>query len=174
MHYRLLLVGTFLLTVIFDLVVAIEVGLLAAGLLFITRVASVTRLDPIALPVESAGRHEAWRVFGSLFFGSTSRLEPLLTRTEFPREALILDLHQMINLDTTGLDSLRTLERRLREHGCRLVLVAPNEQPLSLLTRSGFRNELGPEAVHADLVSALSALDRQAGASQSNTGLQPK
>ena len=154
--------------------VAIEVGLLAAGLLFITRVASVTRLDPITLPAASAGRHEAWRLFGSLFFGSTSRLEPLLSRTDLPREALILDLHQMINLDTTGLDSLRALHRRLCERGCRLLLVAPNEQPLSLLERSGFRDELGAGAIHPDLDAALAALAEQAGAGRSNESLQPK
>jgi SulP family sulfate permease len=174
MHYRVLLIGTFLLTVIFDLVVAIEVGLLAAGLLFITRVASVTRLDPITLPAASAGRHEAWRLFGSLFFGSTSRLEPLLCRTDLPREALILDLHQMINLDTTGLDSLRGLHRRLRERGCRLLLVAPNEQPLSLLERSGFRDELGAGAIQPSLDAALATLADPPSASPADACLQPK
>jgi SulP family sulfate permease len=158
MHYRVLMVGTFALTVIFDLVVAIEVGLLAAGLLFITRVASVTRIEPIALNDASAPGCEAWRLFGSLFFGSVGRIEPLLNRSAFPSRALILDVHQLINVDTTGLDSLRTLARQLREQHSRLILVAPNEQPHSLFERSGFLKELGPQSVYGTLEAALESL----------------
>jgi SulP family sulfate permease len=170
LHYRLLMVGTFALTVIFDLVVAIEVGLIAAGLLFIARIASVTRVEPIALAGEAASRFEAWRLFGSLFFGSVGRLEPLLDRKTSAREAVILDLHQMINLDTTGLDALRTFARQLRNQQTRLVLIAPNEQPLSLMTRSGFLDEIrGPE-IFPDLPSALASLQAAPGVGRRELG----
>ncbi|MEN9774369.1 MAG: hypothetical protein RL322_1439 [Pseudomonadota bacterium] len=158
LHYRLLLVGTFALTVIFDLVVAIEVGLMAAAVLFIVRVTQVTRLEPMELPLSAGSGLEAWRLFGSLFFGSVGLLEPLLTRTGPLPRALILDLHQLINLDTTGLDALQSLARHMRAHQCRLVLVAPNEQPLSLMERSGFLHRLDAPAIYADLGAALSAL----------------
>jgi SulP family sulfate permease len=162
MNYRAVLLTTFLLTVVFDVTVAVQTGLLLASLMFIFRISSLTRLEPIALPADYArtpdGRSvAAFRVFGSLFFGSVTKLEQLLDPAH-PHEIVVLELHQVINLDTTGLDALQSLHRMLVRRGGRLVIAEPNPQPLSLLRRSGFLEELGPDAVFDELDEALTAI----------------
>jgi len=159
-NYRVVMLATFLLTVIFDLTVAVEVGLVLASLLFIVRIASVTRLERIDLSERMSGLAsvEGWRLFGSLFFGSVNRLEPLLDPTRPVADITVLDLHQLINLDTTGLDALQSFHRMLDKRGKRLVIVGANTQPLSLMERSGFTAALGDHSLFDTLDAALAAV----------------
>jgi sulfate permease, SulP family len=158
--YRIILLVTFFLTVVFDLTVAVEVGLVLSSLFFIYRISQLTRVEPVALdavePIPAG--IEAYRLFGSLFFGAVSKLEALTEPARYtgpnrPR-VVILDLVQLISLDTTGLETLEALRRQLARSGGLLMLVGPNEQPLSLLTRSGFIDHLGADNVVADLAAA--------------------
>jgi SulP family sulfate permease len=158
--YRAVLLSTFALTVIFDLTVAVEVGLVLSSLFFIYRISSLTKVEPIALPPEVArlpdGRRVgAWRLFGSIFFGSVTKLENLLDPASPLPDVVILEMHQVINFDTTGLDALEALYKQLSKKGGRLVLVNPNEQPLSLMRRSGFLKQIGEDNVVATLEEAL-------------------
>lgn len=170
-NYRTILVVTFLLTVIFDLTVAVEVGLVLACVFFITRVSQLTRIEPIALAAPEPGAAlgqtvsvEAYRVFGSLFFGSVGKLEALLDPEQRDGQPLpryvIFDLDKMINLDTTGLDMLETLLHTLRAHGADLLLCAANAQPASLFERSGFARTLGPDHLQPSLTAALEYIER--------------
>ena len=163
LNYRAVLLSTFLLTVIFDVTVGVQFGLVLAALMFIFRISSLTRVEELVLPAEHArtadGKHiAAYRVFGSLFFGSVTKLEHLLDPERAKADVVVLELHQVINLDTTGLDALQTLHRMLAKRGGRLVVAEPNEQPLSLMRRSGFLEELGPDSVFDDLQAALATL----------------
>jgi len=166
-NYRLVMLATFFLTVIFDLTVAVEVGLVLASLFFIFRIASVTRIEPLELPAQKPGTPtvEGFRLFGSLFFGSVNRLEPLLDPARTFADITILDLHQLINLDTTGLDALQSLHRMLDKRGKRLVVVAANTQPLSLMQRSGFATSLGPHSLFDTLEGALDSITTAASGS---------
>ncbi|MFN0039129.1 MAG: SulP family inorganic anion transporter [Burkholderiales bacterium] len=166
LHYRIVMLSTFLLTVIFDLTVAVEVGLVLASLLFIYRISDITRVEPISLPRRSVGaleRHDgidedsiaAYKLFGSLFFGAVGKLESLLDLKRERLTVLVLEMHQVINLDTTGLDFLENLHRTLHEEGRHLILADLNPQPLSLLHRSGFVATLGEKNLTRDLSSAL-------------------
>ena len=151
-NYRVVMLTTFLLTVVFDLTVAVQVGLVLASLLFIVRISSITRIEPIRLPADLAtlpsGRTVgAWRIFGSLFFGSVGKLEALLNPAERLPSVMVLEMHQVINLDTTGLDALKGLHRHLERQGGHLILAELNEQPLSLLLRSGYLDVLGADNV---------------------------
>lgn len=162
-NYRAVLLSTFLLTVIFDVTVGVQFGLVLAALMFIFRISSLTRVEELMLPAEHArtpdGKHiAAYRVFGSLFFGSVTKLEELLDPERAQADIVVLELHQVINLDTTGLDALQTLHRMLAKRGGRLVIAEPNEQPLSLMRRSGFLEELGPDSEFDDLQVALATL----------------
>ncbi|MDO5101692.1 MAG: SulP family inorganic anion transporter [Lautropia sp.] len=155
-NYRTILVSTFLLTVIFDLTVAVEVGLLLASLFFIYRVSSLTRVARQAVPDEIAtlpdGRRVGvWQVFGSLFFGSIGKIEAMTASPQPLPDVVVLEMHQLINLDTTGLDALQALNRVITEDGGRLIIVAPNQQPLSLFRRSGFLDELGTKNLFTTL-----------------------
>ncbi len=166
LHYRIVMLSTFLLTVIFDLTVAVEVGLVLASLLFIYRISDITRVEPISLPRPAVGALQlddgineesiaAYKLFGSLFFGAVGKLETLLYHKRERLSVLILEMHQVINLDTTGLDFLENLHRTLREEGRHLILADLNHQPLSLIRRSGFVATLGENNLARDLSSAL-------------------
>jgi SulP family sulfate permease len=163
LSYRAILLTTFALTVVFDITVAVEVGLVLASLFFIARISGLTRVDPIRLPADAAtlgdgSRVEAWRLFGSLFFGSVGKLEALSDPARRQPDVVVLEMHQVISLDTTGLDALESLLERLHRRGGTLVIAEPTEQPLSLLERSGFVERMGAMNVFDDLDAALAAL----------------
>ncbi len=163
MFYRVILLTTLTLTVVFDLTVAVEVGLVLSSLFFIYRISSLTKVEPLPLSAERSmlpdGRRVgAWELFGSIFFGSVTKLENLLDPAKPLPDVVILEMHKVINIDTTGLDALESLHSSLRKRDGRLILVDLNEQPLSLLKRSGFLEELGPGNVFDDYDAALRSL----------------
>ncbi len=166
LFYRATLLSTFLLTVIFDLVVAIEVGLVLSSLFFIYRISSLTTVERIALSPDQTrlcGGKEiaAYRLFGSLFFGSVTKLEELLDPRKPLPAVVILEMHQVINVDTTGLDALENLHALLLKHGGRLLIAGVNAQPLSLMKRSDFLRRLGEENLLGSLDEALAALSAE-------------
>lgn len=157
-NYRILVIATFLLTVIIDLTAAVEVGLVLACIFFIYRVSSLTRIEPFTkamLPVPTAPGVGVYSIFGSLFFGTVGKMESLADPKNLPEKALVLELHQLINLDTTGLDALETIHRALLKHGSRLIVCGANHQPLSLMKRTGFLARLGAENYADDLRQAI-------------------
>jgi SulP family sulfate permease len=123
----------------------------------------LTRIEPVA--ASSLGESlpagvEAYRVFGSLFFAAVSKLEALMEPSvesshAAPPRVLVLDLVQLISLDTTALETLDGLRRQLSRNGGALVLAGPNEQPLSLFTRSGFLDRVGRDNVVPTLAEAI-------------------
>ena len=159
LFYRSILIATLTLTVVFDLTVAVEVGLVLSSLFYIYRISSLTTVEPLALPPHYAGlpgpRVGIWELFGSIFFGSVTKLEALLDPAKPLPDVVILEMHKVINCDTTGLDALESLHGALGRRGGRLILVDLNEQPESLLRRSGFAEVLGRENILPSLEAAL-------------------
>ena len=158
MNYRIILLGTFLLTVILDLSVAVEVGLMLACIFFIYRVSSVTSINlitPDLLRQPLPDNVVAYSIFGSLFFGAVDKLEVIISPDQIPPRIIILELHQLINMDTSGLDSLKTLLHTIDLHRSRLLLCATNPQPLDLMKRSGFIDRIGAENCLNDLDQAI-------------------
>lgn len=164
--YRTVFVATFLMTVIFDLTIAVEVGLVLACMFFIFRISKITHIDPIELPANtkshfgshgSAADVEAYRVFGSLFFGSVHHIESLLDpiqKTKHIPKVMILEMHQVISVDTSGLDALKTLYHHLRQKNSTLIICAVNPQALSIMKRGEFLDEIGIANCCPDLESA--------------------
>ena len=158
------MLATFALTVVFDITVAVEVGLVLASLFFIVSVSSLTRVEPIRLPADVATlgdgtRVEAHRLFGSLFFGSVGKLEALTASgSRLPADVVVLEMHQVISLDTTGLDALETLLEQLQSRGGALLIAEATEQPRALLERSGFLDRMGRQHLFDGLDDALQAL----------------
>ncbi|MFN4328499.1 MAG: SulP family inorganic anion transporter [Limnobacter sp.] len=144
--YRIIVLATFILTVVVDLTVAVEVGLALSALFFIYRVSSLTQFIPIALPEtpEHVGL-KAYSIYGSLFFGVVGKIESLCADLPESTHTVLLDLHQTISIDTTALDALRDLKAELDQQGVRLRLCGANPQALSLFKRSGFIDALGPD-----------------------------
>ena len=160
LFYRATLLSTFFLTVVFDLVVAVEVGLVLSSLFFIYRISSLTKVDDIALPFDQAtlpdGRRVgAYRLFGSLFFGSVTKLEFLLNPAHLLPKVLILEMSKVINIDTTAMDALESVRARVVREGGLMLVAGANAQPLSLMRRSGFVKRLGEDNLRASLEDAL-------------------
>jgi len=164
-NYRIILLVTFFVTVVFDLTIAVELGMVLASLFFIYRMSELTRIDRLPLAQEAhepkflypdgSMRIAAWQLFGSLFFGAVNKLEELLDPREGHPEIVILDMTRLIQLDTTGLEGLENLRDKLHKRGCTLIVCGLNSQPGSLLFRSGFTDRLGDDNVSHDLSSAL-------------------
>ncbi len=147
LNYRAILLATFVLTVVFDLTVAVQVGMVMAALFFITRISSLTGVIAIGPDHVASDKVRIYEMFGSLFFGSANKIEPLLARAE-PADAtraIVLDMQKTINVDTTGLDILETLRRKMAKNGKTLIITGAGSQPLSLFQRSGFSAKLGAE-----------------------------
>jgi SulP family sulfate permease len=152
--YRTILVGTFLLTVIFDLTVAVEVGLVLACVFFIYRMGTLFKVQPYnAAPLPPGVL--SFELFGSLFFGAVGKIEALEAQIETGTRAVVLEMHRLISLDTSGLDALAQLHRKLKKRDIALVLANVNEQPLSLMRRSGFSDELGEAAIVPTVAAAF-------------------
>ena len=161
-QYRTVMLSTFLLTVIIDLTAAVEIGMVLAALFFIYRVSSLTTIEPVT----DASLQEdlsvppgtvAYRIFGSLFFGTVGKLETLIEPdgSETAPRVMILDLHKVINVDTTGLDTLDVVRKTLARRGTTLVLCDVNRQPLSLMQRAGYLDKLGEGNLQPHLPAAI-------------------
>ncbi|WP_284616609.1 SulP family inorganic anion transporter [Aquabacterium humicola] len=158
--YRVVLVGTFVLTVVFDLTVAVEVGLLLACGFFIWRMSQLFRVQHHPehsrfgdLPPGVA----VFELFGSLFFGAVGKIESLPQQVPEGTRAVVLEMHRLISIDTSGIDALQQLFRTLKRRDIALVLANVNEQPLGLIQRSGFADEIG----QAQIVPTVADLWRE-------------
>lgn len=162
-----ILLTTFFLTVIFDLTIAVEVGMVVTAVLFIRRVAEVTNIEEVGQAEDAKWERESlegkeipkgviiFRVFGSLFFGAADKLESALLELHQEPEVFILTMQRVIALDTTALATLEKILGKLRHHKKHLILCRPAPQPQRLMEQSGFLATLGRENVVADLDEAL-------------------
>ncbi|GAB3476665.1 sodium-independent anion transporter [Polaromonas eurypsychrophila] len=139
-HYRLLMLGTFLLTVVFDLTVALQVGLLLACVLFVRRMSSLFQVVETARSDESI----CFQLYGSLFFGAVAKIDPILSAVESaPRGLLVrLDAQSLQSLDASGLDVLGQLHKAIVLREGRLVMSGLNAQPRRVMERSGFLSKI--------------------------------
>lgn len=172
------LVCTFLLTVVFDLTVAVQAGMVLAALLFIKRIADATSVVPIRSLNGEAGENgddvptaemvpgrrppspgiEVYDINGPFFFGAAFKLREALDGMSTPPRLLILNLERVPTIDSTGLHALDELLRRCRKLGTRVVLAGVGEAPGRALARAGLMP--GPGDVAATVESALwDALD---------------
>ena len=170
--YKFILLGTFFLTIIFDLTVAVQAGLVLACIFFIYRISSLTQIEELELPEDFHSDDDlglpdefdlrdsvkAYGIYGSLFFGAIDKVEDLID-TSNPNhkvpKVMILEMHQLINIDTSGIDALKALNKSLKRLNSTLIVCAANAQPASLMARSGFIDEIGEENCLNDLPSAF-------------------
>ena len=143
--YRITLLAVFFLTVVFDLTVAVEVGLIAACLTFIYRISSLSRSEPVSrLDHPSLAGHEAdiqaWRLYGALFFGAVKLVEEIEDKTNTP--VLVIDLKNVIYVDSSGADALMNLIDTCRKKEIQLIICGLLHQPLDIARRSGLLNHL--------------------------------
>ena len=161
------LVTTFLLTVIFDLTVAVEVGMFFAIFFFIQRITELTHVSVADESPQSGDGSETllrkavpegvmiYRVFGALFFGAADKLEAILAKTHTEPEVLILKMQEVISMDASALHTLEHLHEKLRSHGKYLILCGPHTQPYFLMHQAGFFTKLGAGNLTANMDDAL-------------------
>ena len=161
------LLVTFALTVLIDLNVAIQVGLLLAALLFMKRMIQVGKVGPVdwlgheemdpanlALRLELPGV-EIYEIHGPFFFGIADRLKHVLEGIQRPPRAFILRMRHVPAIDATGLHALRLFHDRCRRRGTVLILSGVQEQPRRALHKAGLFGRLGAENVCDSIDIAL-------------------
>ena len=163
----LVLLTTFGLTVIFDLTVAVEVGMILSALLFIKRIADTTQVTLIDEKTATEGDHPTFnpkeipegvlvfRIFGALMFGAADKLENVMLHQKQEPKVMILRMRTVLAMDTTALNTLERLYAKLHRHGKYLILSGAHTQPYCLMQRSGFIDQLGANNVVTDIHQAL-------------------
>ncbi len=160
----LILIITFVLTVVFDLVVAIAIGMVLAAILFIKRMSDETSVngwkyidpdtdeDGIDLKVVPKDVR-VYEISGPLFFGAADKIPEIILK-DYTR-CLILRMRAVPSLDSTALNALEFLYKKCRKQGVRLILSHVNEQPLQVMHKSGFYDMVGEENFCAHIDEAL-------------------
>ncbi|HOV09099.1 MAG TPA: SulP family inorganic anion transporter [Spirochaetota bacterium] len=166
------LLVTFFLTVLIDLVVAIEIGMIFAALLFMKRMSDVTseRLrfshdkitdDNIELKyfLERKNIHlpkgiGIYEINGPFFFGIADKFLENALQYRKPVPVLIIRMRHVPAMDATALHALRRLLARCKEVGTRMILSEVNEQPMKTMTKARFIDEIGQENITTDFESA--------------------
>ena len=166
------LLTTFLLTVLVDLTVAIEVGMVLAAFLFMRRMAEVTNISVLTHeftdPIDdfehdpNAVRRRAipegvqvYEITGPFFFGAAETFKDRVSRIAGKPKVLILRMRHVLAIDSTGLHALRELVQRSRREGILVVLSDVHAQPVVALERSGLYDDLTEENVHGNIDDAL-------------------
>ncbi len=161
----LVLILTFVLTVIFDLVVAIEVGILLAALLFMKRMSDVTEVegwkyvddedDPDSLSLRVVPKHTlVYEISGPMFFAAADKILKISVKED--TKCLVLRMRSVNAIDATAMHSLEQLYEMCAGKGIQLVLSHVNEQPEKVMNKAGFSEKVGKEnfCVHIDAALA--------------------
>ncbi|MFL6447429.1 MAG: SulP family inorganic anion transporter [Bryobacteraceae bacterium] len=174
---------TFALTVVADLTVAVEVGMVLAALLYIYRVSQTTTVVPVTEEYIRDGRAHIlqdkqlpWyvtilRIHGPFLFGTTEKLAEATAKLETFAPIVILRLRNMTALDATGIHALETFSERLHKAGRTLLVCGARNQPARLLERTDFVECIGRENV---LPHVQAALDRARELSEAFEGTGPE
>jgi len=164
------LMTTFLLTVIFDLTIAIEVGMVMAVLLFMRRMALVTNVgiitrelqdeeegvDPNSINKKSVPEGvEVFEINGPFFFGAASTFKDAARIIEDPPKVRIIRMRNVPAIDATGLHTLKEFYKDSQKQGIKLVLSGVHTQPLYAMTQAGLLDIFGEENVHGNIDDAL-------------------
>jgi SulP family sulfate permease len=156
----LVLLTCFLLTVVFDMVVSVTVGVMLASLLFMRRMAEVSGVRLVDQHPLLTGLPKdvlVYEVAGPLFFGAAQKAMSALHRTPTGINVVLLDLSAVPVMDATGLVSLEAAVERLRALGVYVVLSGVQSQPLRVLARSGIKRRKERIAVFRSMDRAVAA-----------------
>lgn len=165
------LLVTFVLTVVMDLTIAIEVGVLLAGILFIRRMADVAEVESVSKELDEHDEEVAdpnhigaravpngvivYEIVGSMFFGAIEKFKTALSMTNSKPKILILRMRQVPSIDAAGIQMIETLLERCKSDGTTLLLSGVHAQPVVALTRAGVLKQLGEENALANIDAAL-------------------
>ena len=160
----IVLVMTFVLTVIFDLVVAIEIGMIAACVLFMKRMSDESEVkgwkyfddddDPDHIELRKVPKQvRVYEISGPMFFGAADRLTDITTKDY--TKALVIRMRGVPALDATAMHSLNTLYDTCNKKGIQLIFSHVNEQPMHTMEKDGFIERIGAENFCSHIDDAL-------------------
>jgi SulP family sulfate permease len=168
----LVLLSTFSLTVLIDLTVAIQVGMVLAAFLFMQRMAEATQVgfitrelrgdeeeetdDPNSLRLRKLPEGvEVFEINGPFFFGAADKFKNALGVISEPPKVLVLRMRHALTLDATALQALESVLAKAKRDGTQLLLSGVHAQPLMVMERSGFLQNIGMENVFGNIDDAL-------------------
>ncbi|MBI5662369.1 MAG: sulfate permease [Ignavibacterium album] len=164
------LLTTFFLTVIFDLTIAIEIGMVLSVLLFMKRMAEVSNVSVITRELEDEEEKpdpnsidkkqipegvEVFEINGPFFFGAATKFKEQLKIVENPPKILIIRMRNVPAIDATGLQILRELYDDSQKKGTHIILSGVHTQPLYAMTQAGIFDLYGEENIHGNIDDAL-------------------
>jgi sulfate permease, SulP family len=160
-------ITTLTLTVVADLTVAVEVGMVLAALLFIRRVANTTSVARVTGKLIEEGRvhslqgltipHYAavYRIHGPFLFGATDKLDQIIDQLDSLPSIVIVRLRHVPAMDASGLQALEDLADQLTTSGRTLLLCGAREQPAHLMERAEFHQHVGDANILLNVQDAL-------------------
>ncbi|HEU4720733.1 MAG TPA: sulfate permease [Gemmatimonadaceae bacterium] len=182
----IVLLTTFFLTVVVDLTVAIEVGMVLSAFLFMRRMAEVTNVtaitrehadgtsvddeDVAALARQLPKGVVVYEINGPLFFGAAERFRNVLGEIRERPRALVVRMRHVPAMDSTGIHALRELVRRSMHDRTTVILCEVSDQPRIVLTSSGLFDELGPDNVLPSFDEAMARAAEIARHARGTTG----
>ena len=163
----LVLLSTFALTILIDLTVAIQVGVVLAALLFMRRMADVTKVRAITDALEGVDGEgpeaprmkipaevEVYEISGSFFFGAAQKFSETISHMKKPK-VVILQMKDVIVMDATGMRALEEVMHRFRKLGIHLLLAGVHSQPLVVLQNAGLIEKIGLDNLPGSLIEAI-------------------
>ena len=166
----IVLLTTFGLTIIFDLTIAIQIGMILAVLLFMRRMAMVTNVGIITRELKDEEEKvdvnsiqnkkvpdgvEVFEINGPFFFGAVSKFRDAVRIVENPPKIIIIRMRDVPAIDSTGIHALEQLLKETKKHGTHLVLSGVHTQPLMALANAEFISKIGEENIHGNIDDAL-------------------
>jgi SulP family sulfate permease len=163
----IVMLSTFLITVLVDLTAAIQVGVVLASLLFIKRMSEVTQTrvleDMLSEEEDEDGMRGrripngvvVFEVNGPFFFGAADKFKSTINMVRKKPKVIVLRMRHVMTLDATGLHALEDVYEKSRRDGTTLILSGVHMQPLAVMKQSGFADRVGADHMITSLDEAL-------------------
>lgn len=173
------LITTFLFTVLFDLVIAIEIGMVIAMFLFVKRMSESTQIenssqyykdnfeenedeDEYSILEQKQNLHEnlgskivLYEINGPLFFGAANTFIDIMNEIKSNPEIIIFEMKNVPNMDATAFNVLKTIDKKCKEKDILLLYSEVNEQPMKLMKNTGFTSKIGEHCFFKSTESAI-------------------
>ncbi|MBI9034818.1 MAG: SulP family inorganic anion transporter, partial [Bacteroidales bacterium] len=163
------MLATFLLTVLVDLTVAIEIGIVLASFLFIFRISKISNVTPLHSQMKENGEHgdpelndglklpddvEVYEINGPLFFGAAQNFKETLRMMHRSPRMMVIRMRYVSIIDATGLHHLKSTLKDFAQQGVQVVLSGVNESVYTELKKAGIVDQLGEEHVFSNIDDA--------------------
>jgi SulP family sulfate permease len=158
-HDVIVMMTCFILTVVFDMVIAVTVGVVLAALLFMRRMSVLTKAEletPAELKTDVPAGIRIYEIAGPLFFGAAKSAMEALHTVGDKDHTYILDMHNVPTIDATGLVALESVLDRLHRSKIKVIFAGLAPDVTEMFSRAGIKRELGKIAYAPDVETAVS------------------